>query len=157
MLFRSGVSAWLTWAILGLALIGFEMITPSFFIIWFGVGALAAALVAKLGVGLVWQLATFLVCTITLLTYTRKFAVKVQGGHDVKTGYAALVGKTAIVTTCISAHSGTGLVKVLGEEWSALAETERNISPGEKVLVVAVTGVRLIVRPLSESNIMKEE
>lgn len=151
------MSAWLTWAILGLALIGFEMITPSFFIIWFGVGALAAALVAKLGLSLVWQLTAFLVCTVTLLAYTRKFAIKVQGGRDTKTGYAALVGKTAIVTKRISAHTGTGLVKVLGEEWSALAETDRNISPGEKVLVVAVTGVRLIVRPLKETSEIKEE
>ena len=151
------MSAWLTWAILGLALIGFEMITPSFFIIWFGVGALAAALLARLGLSMVWQLAAFLVCTVTLLAYTRKFAVKVQGGHETKTGYAALVGKTAIVTKRISSHTGTGLVKVLGEEWSALAETERNISPGEKVEVVAVSGVRLIVRPLKDSNEVKED
>ncbi|KAF0194203.1 MAG: membrane protease regulatory membrane protein [Bacillota bacterium] len=151
------MSAWLTWAILGLALIGFEMITPSFFIIWFGVGALAAALVAKLGFSLVWQLTAFLVCTVTLLAYTRKFAVKVQGGHDTKTGYTALVGKIAIVTKRISAHTGIGLVKVLGEEWSAIAETERNIGPGEKVVVVAVTGVRLIVRPLKDSIEIKEE
>jgi len=151
------MSAWLTWVIVGLALIGFEMVTPSFFIIWFGIGALAAALVAGLGLNLIWQLAVFLICTSALLAYSRKFAVKMQGGNDTKTGYAALVGKTAIVTKRISAHTGTGLVKVLGEEWSALAETERNIGPGEKVEVVAVSGVRLIVRPLRDSQEEKEE
>lgn len=151
------MSAWLTWAILGLALIGFEMVTPSFFIIWFGIGALAAGVVAALGLSLVWQLVAFIVCSVTLLAYTRKFAAKVQGGHETKTGYAALVGKTAIVTKRITAQTGIGLVKILGEEWSALAETDRNISPGEKVEVVAVSGVRLIVRPTKESQDIKEE
>lgn len=145
------MSAWLTWAILGLALIGFEMITPSFFIIWFGIGALAAALTAVLGFSLVVQLLVFLLCTVTLLSFTRKFAAKVKG-TETRTGYAAVIGKTAVVTKRISAETGTGLVKVLGEEWSALAETDRNLRPGEKVEVVGVTGVRLVVRPLKDST-----
>lgn len=151
------MSAWLTWAIVGLALIGFEMVTPSFFIIWFGVGALAAAGVARLGFNLVVQLLVFLVCTVVLLAYTRRFADKLQGGHVTKTGYSAVIGKVAIVTKRISAQTGTGLVKVLGEEWSALAETDRSIAPGEKVEVMAVTGVRLIVRPLRNCLEEKEE
>lgn len=144
------MSAWLTWAILGLALMGFEMITPSFFIIWFGIGALAAALMAGLGFSLVVQLLAFLISTVLLLSFTRKFAAKVKG-NETKTGYAAVIGKTAVVTKRISAQTGTGLVKVLGEEWSALAETDRDIGPGEKVEVVGVTGVRLLVRPFKDS------
>ncbi|MBT9156127.1 MAG: hypothetical protein DDT37_01111 [Firmicutes bacterium] len=68
-----------------------------------------------------------------------------------------MVGKTATVTQSIFAVTGLGVVKVLGEEWSALAETARDIPEGEKVEVVGVTGVRLVVRALTLNTDQNKE
>lgn len=143
------LDAWLTWVILGLALMGFEMITPGFVIMWFGVGALVAALAAYLGFSLTGQLLSFIFTTVLLLACSRSLAERFRGkAKEVKTNYNAMVGKEATVTQRIAAETGLGVVRVLGEEWSALAETARDIPPGEKVEVVGVTGVRLVVRAL---------
>jgi len=150
------LDGWLTWIILGLALMGFEMVTPGFVIMWFGVGALVAAAMAFFGFSLTVQLLSFLISTVLLLAYTRKMAVKIKG-QDVHTNYSALVGKTAVVTQQIYAQSGLGVVKVLGEEWSALAETERDLAPGEKVTVMGVSGVRLVVQSTLLVTQHKEE
>jgi membrane protein implicated in regulation of membrane protease activity len=150
------LSAYLTWAIIGLALIGFEMVTPSFFIIWFGCGALAAAAAAWLGFTLVPQLFVFIAVTLAGLLFSRKFARMVKG-RETRTAYNALTGKIGIVSSTISASSGTGLVRVLGEEWSALAETERDLLPGEKVEIIGVSGVRALVRPYPNQAKEREE
>jgi membrane protein implicated in regulation of membrane protease activity len=79
------------------------------------------------------------------------------GAKETKTNYNAMVGTTATVTQRISAASGLGVVTVLGEEWSALAETPRDIAVGEKVEVVGVTGVRLVVRALTLNTDQNKE
>lgn len=143
------MDGWLTWLIIGLALIGFEMVTPGFVIMWFGVGALAAALAAYLEFSIAVQLISFILVTSALLACSRCFAARVRGRvKEVQTNYSAMVGATAVVTQRISATTGLGVVKILGEEWSALAQTPRDIPVGEKVEVLGVTGVRLVVRAL---------
>jgi len=140
------MGAWITWAILGLLLVALEMVTPSFFIMFFGMGALAASAVAALGYSLIVQLLAFLVTTFICFVFLRKYALRMRGGPMIQTNYDALVGKTGIVIKTIAMETGLGQVKVRGEDWSALAETSTEIAPGEMVEVVAVSGVRLIVR-----------
>jgi len=152
------VDVWLTWLIVGLALIGFEMITPGFVIIWFGIGALAAALAAYLELSMAVQLVSFILTTVVLLACSRSLAARVRSeAKETKTNYNAMVGTKATVTQRISAASGLGVVKVLGEEWSALAETPRDIDVGEKVEVLGVIGVRLVVRALTLNTNQNKE
>jgi len=152
------LDGWLTWLIIGLALIGFEMVTPGFVIMWFGVGALAAALAAYFEFPVAVQLVLFILTTVALLAGSRRFAACVRGRtKEVKTNYSAMVGTTAVVTQHISATTGLGVVKVLGEEWSALAETPRDIPVGDKVEVLEVTGVRLVVRALTLNTDQSKE
>jgi membrane-bound ClpP family serine protease len=44
--------AWILWTVLGVILIIAEVFTPGFVLLWFGVGALAAALASIIGFGL---------------------------------------------------------------------------------------------------------
>jgi len=74
------MGAWLTWAILGLLLIALELVTPSFFIIFFGLGALAASAAAALGYSIFVQLLVFLVITLIGFVFLRKYSLKMQGG-----------------------------------------------------------------------------
>ena len=52
---------WILWTILGVVLVIAEVFTPGFVLLWFGVGALAAALAAFLGAGLAAQFILFIV------------------------------------------------------------------------------------------------
>jgi len=135
----------LTWAIIGLLFIAIEIATPSFFIICFGLGALAASLMAALGFGLNVQLGSFLVVTVICLAGLRKFGKLTLTGRETKTNYNALVGKTGIVTREISAETALGRVTVQGEDWAAVAETSTQLEVGARVTILAVSGVRLIV------------
>ena len=144
------MGAWITWAILGLLLVALEMVTPSFFIIFFGIGALSASVVAALGYSIIVQLLAFLVTTLLSFVFLRQYALRMRGGQTTQTNYDALVGKTGIVTKAIAMETGLGQVKVRGEDWSALAETSTEIAQGELVEVLAVSGVRLIVRRVHE-------
>ncbi|MBT9152840.1 MAG: hypothetical protein DDT35_01066 [Firmicutes bacterium] len=146
------MGAWLTWVIIGLLLVGLEIVTPSFFIIFFGIGALAAGAIAALGLNLPWQLFAFLVVTLIGLFGLRKFVQKGLAGPATKTNYNSLVGKTGLVTTAIAAETGLGRVTLSGEDWAALAETNAAIEVGAKVTVVSVSGVRLIVRRAEDSH-----
>ena len=51
--------SWILWLVLGVALIVAEVFTLGFFLIFFGVGAIAAALAAMVGVGTVGQFLSF--------------------------------------------------------------------------------------------------
>ena len=47
-------AGWILWLILGVGLIIAEIFTLGFVLLWFGIGALAAAAVGFLGFGLIW-------------------------------------------------------------------------------------------------------
>ena len=58
--------AWILWLILGIALIVAEIFTLGFFLLWFGIGAIAAALVGLLGGGIFLQFLAFAIVSIGL-------------------------------------------------------------------------------------------
>lgn len=60
------MEAWVFWLVLGVILMVAEILTPTFFIFWFGVGALAASLVS-LYLGVYIQIIVFAVVSIVLV------------------------------------------------------------------------------------------
>lgn len=136
---------WVGWMIVAVICAIAEMATPTFFISWFGVGALAAAILSIIGAGFGWQFAGFLAVSLILVFSTKK----ITGGwlkHDVgvKTNAAAVVGKEGLVVRDIPAD-GAGQVKVDGETWTAVSQGGAAVPAGVKVTVVDVTGVHLVV------------
>jgi membrane-bound serine protease (ClpP class) len=67
---------------------------------------------------------------------------------------AALVGALAEVVTRLEPK---GEVLVGGESWQAELESGGSAEPGERVLVVAVDGFRMIVKPASEKKTAKSK
>ena len=63
--------AWILWVILGVALIVAETFTLGFVLLWFGIGALAAALAGALGIGLLGQFLIFAIVSIALTAASR--------------------------------------------------------------------------------------
>ena len=98
--------------------------------------------------GPVWlQILLFFAVSLLLLFFTRPIAVRYFNRDRVRTNVESMIGRQAIVTSEIDNLQGIGQVTVGGQEWSARTETDGvNLQPGTVVDIVAVSGVKLIVK-----------
>lgn len=140
----------LFWLVISAVLIVIEICTLGLTTIWFAAGALVAALVAYLGIGIIGQWILFLVVSVVLLALTRPLAIKHLNNKTVRTNADSLIGEIAIVTEDIDNIAGKGAAKVQGEEWTARSsKKEETIKKGEKVQILGISGVKLIVNKIS--------
>lgn len=137
---------WAGWVIVAIICAVAEMATPSFFMAWFGVGALAGAVMSLLHTGLAGQMAAFLAVSVGLVLSTKRISSSwSRKGGGAKTNINAIIGKSAVVTAEIP-EKGMGQAKVNGEIWSAQSDNGRRIPLGVAVEVIGVDGVHLVVR-----------
>lgn len=139
---------WLLWFLLAIIFAVIEVATTGFFIIWFGIGALGAMVVALLTSSITIQFFVFIIISVALLFMTRKLTSKVESPNATRTNVDAVIGKTGIVTEDIPALESPGIVKVAGEMWSAVSFDSLPIKKGHQVKVLQVKGVRLVVQTL---------
>jgi membrane protein implicated in regulation of membrane protease activity len=141
---------WILWLLLGVALIIAEVFTLGFVLFWFGIGAVAAALVGFLGFGFVWQFAVFAVVSIALTAMSRTIFAHYLSHRDdnaLKMGMDALPGKVGTVTGASKGALREGAVKVYGSIWTAFpVDGDTELVEGEKVEVVSVQGSSIYVR-----------
>lgn len=136
------------WLVLLILCIGVEVLTLGLTTIWFGAGALVAILASLLYAPLPVQVALFLVVSLLLLYFTRPIAVRYFNRDRVKTNVQSMIGRQAIVISGIDNLQAAGQVTVSGQEWSARSwDDGTRIPAGAVVIVTAVSGVKLIVRP----------
>ena len=141
------------WLILLIVCIGIELPTMGLTTIWFAGGALVAIFAAVVGAPIWLQAVLFIVVSLLLLFFTRPVAVKYFNKDRVKTNVESMVGRQAIVISEVDNLQGIGQVTVGGQEWSARSADERvNINVGAVVTVVAINGVKLIVREQQLQN-----
>ena len=142
------------WVWIGMALFFLlaEVFTAGFVLACFGIGALAAAIPAFLGLGLVWQLLVFIIVSTVAVLFSRRFADRVTGDQPQGLGIDRVLGKRALVIEDIDPHSPSGRVRVDVEEWRADSESGSAISKGTIVEVLAVDGTRLRVRPVAQDS-----
>jgi membrane protein implicated in regulation of membrane protease activity len=138
---------WLIWLIVAVIFAVGEMVTLGFFLAPFAAGALLAALVSAAGAGDVISLAVFLVTSVVALTALRPLARSHRRmPAQLRTGTAALVGKTAMVTERIANHEDQGCVKLEGETWRARAyDEDAVIETGARVQVIEIRGATALV------------
>ncbi|MDT7687492.1 MAG: hypothetical protein QOE46_251 [Acidobacteriota bacterium] len=142
---------WILWTILGVILIIAEVFTPGFVLLWFGVGALAAALASFLGAGLAAQFVIFIVLSSALTALSRTIFVNYFTGRDqpegMKMGVASLPGQVGTVVTSSQGALNEGAVKVFGSIWTAYpAEGEPPLEAGDRVVVERLQGASIYVR-----------
>ncbi|HVF57969.1 MAG TPA: NfeD family protein [Pyrinomonadaceae bacterium] len=143
--------AWILWTILGVVLIIAEVFTPGFVLLWFGVGALAAALGGSLGLGYPAQFLIFFVVSIALTAASRTLFVNYFSRGDdadrLRTGTDAMPGKIGTVVTSSHGALNEGAVKVFGSVWTAYpAEGEEPLEAGDRVVVENLKGASIYVR-----------
>jgi membrane protein implicated in regulation of membrane protease activity len=146
-------TGWIIWLILGVVLIIAEVFTLGFVLFWFGIGALAAALVGFLGFGLIWQFLTFAIVSIGLTAMSRTIFAKYlphREGGAMKTGMDSLPGKVGTVMSASKGALNEAAVKVFGSTWTAYPiDGETELVEGEKVEVVEVKGSSIFVRKVT--------
>ncbi len=138
------------WLILAAVLLIGEMLTVGFFLIVFGVGALAAFIVAILG-GAGWlQWLLFVVVSGIAWAGSRRFAKKVHRGPTTfGVGAERYTGQKGYVIEQIDPAAATGMVRVDREEWRADSLDGTVIGKDTWTVVERVDGTRLVVRPLA--------
>ncbi len=141
---------WIFWTVLGVCLIVAEIFTLGFVLLWFGIGAMAAALIAFLGFGIGWQFAAFALVSILLTGLSRVIFTNFLSRSDedsYKSAVDALPGKVGTVTIASQGAMQEGAVKVFGSIWTAFpADEDTILIEGEKVEVVSVKGSSIYVR-----------
>ncbi|HEV8203054.1 MAG TPA: NfeD family protein [Pyrinomonadaceae bacterium] len=143
---------WVLWCILGAVLIIAEIFTTGFVLLWFGIGALLAALASFVGIdSLVIQFLIFAGVSIALTAASRTIFLnyfsrdKTEPG--LRSGVDALPGKVGTVVSSSKGALNEGAVKVFGSTWTAYpAVGEEPLEAGERVCVESVEGASIYVR-----------
>src|ERR1700758_3292410 len=129
---------WIFWTILGAILIIAEVFTTGFVLLWFGVGALAAALAGLIGIhSVTLQFLIFAVVSIALTAASRTIFVnyfsREHTGGDLKSGVESLPGKIGTVVSSSHGALNEGAVKVFGSTWTAYpAAGEEPLEAGDR-------------------------
>ncbi len=134
---------WWHWIVGGIALVLAELVIPSFFIVWFGLGALLTGLLTlAFDLSVTAQLATWTLASLAMVGLW--FRVFKQSFVKTRVGTAdgEVIGEIGLLVSAVAPFE-RGKVRfqrpVLGsEEWVCLADAA--IAAGERVKVVAVEG-----------------
>jgi membrane protein implicated in regulation of membrane protease activity len=143
------MDAWIIWLIAGVFAAVGEMLTAGFFLAPFAVGAFGAALAALAGGGDVIQAIVFATLTLASFALVRPVATRhLHTPPRIRTGTAALIGRSGIVLDRIANDEGVGSVRLDGEVWTARAYDESHvIEAGTKVQVIEIRGATALVAP----------
>jgi len=134
---------WWHWIVGGIVLVLAELAIPSFFIVWFGLGALLTGLLTlAFDLSVTAQLATWTLASLAMVGLW--FRVFKQSFVKTRVGTAdgEVIGEIGLLVSAVAPFE-RGKVRfqrpVLGsEEWVCLADAA--IAAGERVKVVAVEG-----------------
>jgi membrane protein implicated in regulation of membrane protease activity len=141
------MSGWILWLVAA-AVFGIgEMLTTSFFLAPFALGAALAAVVDAAGAGGVVPWVVFVAASLLTLVAVRPIVRShTRMPPQIRTGTAALIGKQGIVLERIVNHEGVGCVKVEGEVWTARAlDEDQVIERGTRVEIVDIKGATALV------------
>ena len=138
------------WIIATVAAVVGEVVTTSFFLVFFALGTVVALGLAVLGFGLPVQIAGFVLASAASMALLRpavvhRLSLGSSEGYERRGG---IVGRSATVTAAIE-PGGSGQVEVGGGEyWSARAAYgDGRIGEGTRVRVLHTDGMTVLVEP----------
>lgn len=140
----------IVWVVAAAVAVVGEVFTASFFLIFFGFGALVALLLAVLGVGLPLQIVGFILASVASMVVLRPPVIrKLHSGGERYEGRGGIVGRSGVVTAAIE-PGGSGTVRVgSGEFWTARAMySSGRIESGVRVRVLDTDGLTALVEAL---------
>ncbi|HEY7621076.1 MAG TPA: NfeD family protein [Solirubrobacteraceae bacterium] len=135
------------WLIVAVVFAVAEAVNLSFYLFPFAIGAAGAAVVGLAGGEAAVEWITFAVLTAVSFTVVRPIARRhISMPPQLRTGTAALIGRTGIVTERIVNDDGLGKVRIEGEVWTARAyDEDQVIEAGTRVHVMEIKGATALV------------
>ena len=142
--------AWQTWAALAILLGVAELFSLDLVLLMMAVGAGVGVLTAVLGLPVAVQILAAIGASLAMLAFVRPSIVKrLHAGPELTLGHQALVGKTGVVVSQVTADAGQ--VRINGELWTARAYDETEvIEPGARVDVFQIKGATALVHRIPE-------
>ena len=136
------------WAVLAALAFAGELLSLSFFLLFFSLGALVGLVIASLGLGLVAQAIGFVAASVLSMAVLRPalmHRISFRGSEHYESRNS-ITGRSGIVTTAIEA-GGSGTVRIgSGEFWTARAvHPEQKIESGTRVRVLDTDGITALV------------
>ena len=145
----------LLWFLLGLALIFLEFVVPGVILVFFGIGAWAAAVTTYFGLTASFQSQSllFAVTSILLLVVLRKWIKGKFYGHvgdvqDQTKNLDEFTGQSVVVLEDVIPNKMEGAVEFKGARWRAVSK--EHIKKGEMAIITSVDGIILNVRKKEE-------
>jgi len=140
---------WWSWMLFGAALFVVEMLLPgSFFMLFFGVGAVAVGTLVGLGLitepWLEWLLFSA-VSVASLLVFRRGLLTRFQKGDASSVGTEGFTGDTAVLLDDLEIGA-VGRAELRGSVWNARSRDDVRLARGTRCRVESVDGLTLWVR-----------
>jgi inner membrane protein len=138
---------WWLWILLGFLLLLAELVTPGgFYILFFGLGAIAVGLLAAFeSAGPTWfQFVLFSIISVLSLLFFRKKLLELTRGPSTDR-VDTYIGETAVALEDISVN-GIGKAEMRGTPWNTRNLSGRPLTRGERCKVERVEGLTLFVR-----------
>lgn len=133
------------WIVLGLVLVGSEMLAPGVFLLWFGIAALLTGIVVGL-TGVAWQGALLVFAVLAVASVLAGRAITRRRGDepDAASGLndrgRQLIGKVFKLEATMA--GGEGRIRVGDSSWRI---TGPELLAGTEIRVVRVEGATLVV------------
>jgi membrane protein implicated in regulation of membrane protease activity len=135
---------WWHWIAGGIVLILMELVIPSFFVLWFGLGALIVGLLLLVAPGfpLAGQILLWAIASVTMTVLWFRVFSRIRNKTRIGTAAGDIIGEIGLLVAD-TAPFQRGKVRfqrpVLGaEEWPCTSDTE--INAGTRVKLVSVEG-----------------
>ena len=138
------------WCFIGIVMLMSEFICPGFVILFFGIGALAVALICVFAaISINAQILIFLAVSLIALFSLRKWVQNAFRGfttckNRMQKNIDSYVGETAKVVEEIKANS-TGRIEFHGTTWNAISSTD--IPKGTTVIIEEQNNLTFKVKP----------
>ncbi len=135
------------WIVLAVLFAVIEAATAQVVTLWFAVGAVGAIVAYVLNASELVQLSVFVAVSLLTLLVARPYLKRFTKTKVQPTNLDMCIGQTAMVTEEINNTLSTGQVKIRGTVWTARSQDDTVIPADALVTVIAIEGVKLIVKP----------
>lgn len=139
------------WLIVAVAFGIAELMTTSLTLVWFSIGALILMALSTFIESIIIQIALFAAISITLLVIFTKYFVDKDKTYKYNTNLQGIEQKTGVVKEEIPPYM-TGIVRLTGEDWTAISDNNEKIEAGQLVKVIRIEGVKLVVKPVDNQE-----
>ena len=149
------------WAALMVTFLVLEFATAGLTSIWFALGALGALISAAVvpDPAVLWwlQVGIFLIISGLTVAFTRPLAKRYFSKDRTATNADRVLEMIGVVRETVDNTAGHGTVYVGGKLWTARSEGTDPIPEEAQVEILRIEGVKLIVRPVKESELVETQ